>query len=152
KEMQARGEDGQLAPLRLAESAVHAQQVAQVELLGEGPPLLANLLLADIQLDAARPVENLARLVFPFEISGGTAHHRPTRPVHDVKKNDLGFDSPRHDASGGAHALRWLGVRRQGADRLDGLIPVEAAAPGVDAELFNRAELLESAGLVNIWR
>ena len=47
RNVSAVGEDGRLAGPRLAEVAVDAEQVAEVEVLGQRPARLADLLLAD---------------------------------------------------------------------------------------------------------
>ena len=54
RNVSAVGEDGQLAGLGAAERAVDADQVAEVELGGERPAGLADLVLADEDLDPAR--------------------------------------------------------------------------------------------------
>src|SRR5690606_34859529 len=48
--------DRKLAGLRAAERAIDADKIAQVETLCEFPVLFAHLLLADEELDAARPI------------------------------------------------------------------------------------------------
>ena len=50
------GEDRQLAGSRAVQLAVDADDVAQVEALGQLPVLLADLLLADEHLDRAGPI------------------------------------------------------------------------------------------------
>ena len=67
EEVQLLGEDRQLAGLGALQLAVDADQVAQVEALGQGPVLLAHLAAADEHLDLAGPVadvdeDQLARL------------------------------------------------------------------------------------------
>src|SRR5262249_8342550 len=134
----------------LGEGPFHAEQVAQVELLGQRPPGFADLLLADHDLDAARPVHDLARLVLARQGAPGPALDRPARPVPDVEDMELALGAAGDASARGFAALGRLGVRVQGADLLNGHVLVEALAPRVDAQLLNRPELVESAGLVNV--
>ena len=71
QELQVLGEDRQLAlhgPLQLA---VDADDVAQIEALGQGEVLLAHLVLADHHLDRAGPVADLQ----PVDLARGAAEH-----------------------------------------------------------------------------
>ena len=56
EELEARGEDRHLAGLRLAEPAVDADEVAEVEAVDDLPGLGADLLLAEHDLDPAGAV------------------------------------------------------------------------------------------------
>ena len=140
QEMEVLDEDRQLAGPRPLQLAVGADDVAQVEAPRQRPVRLADLLLADEQLDVARPVA-------------------------DVGKDQLAGGALQHDASGGADLgpalLGWLArlavadrldddLRLPGADLADGLVAVEAAAPGVEAELADLLELLASGGLEHV--
>ena len=84
QEGQLLGEDRQLAGLGVAEAAVDADQVAQVELLDEAPAELADLLLADEDLDALGPVAKL-------------------------EEDDLPLPAPEHDPAGDPHRRPGLG-------------------------------------------
>ena len=53
------GEDGQLAGLGVAEAAVDTDQIAQVELFDQAPADVADLLLADEDLDLLGPVAKI---------------------------------------------------------------------------------------------
>ena len=111
------GEDGQLAGLGVAERAVDADQVAQVEQLDQVPAQVADLLLADEDLDAFGPVAEL-------------------------EEDDLPLPAPEHDPPGDADGgpglglltLRGLG-NRQLADLGDRLVAVEPLAPGVQPQV-----------------
>ena len=102
------GEDRQLAGLGALQLAVDADDVAQVEALGQGPVLVAHLALADQHLD-------------------------PSGPVADVEEDQLAGAALQHDAAGGAdrravllRRLAFLGGRLDddfalaGADLADG--------------------------------
>src|SRR5262249_34115102 len=60
------GKDGQLVGLRIAECAINSDEVAEVELLGQLPTLVADLLLAEEDLDLAGPVAKLEEMNFPL--------------------------------------------------------------------------------------
>ncbi len=107
------GEDGQLAGLGVAEAAVDADQVAQVELFDQAPAEIADLLLADEDLDVVGPVA-------------------------EVEEDDLALPAPEHDPAGDADGrtrARSVGLgRRQRAHRGDRLVPVESLSPGIDPQ------------------
>ena len=76
EKMQLLGEDRQLAGLGALQLAIDADQVAQVEALGQGPVLVADLAAADEQLDLAGPVadvdeDQLALLALQDDAAGG---------------------------------------------------------------------------------
>ena len=121
QEGELRGEDGQLAGLGVSERAVHADQVAQVQQLGEVPGLVADLLLADEDLDALGPVAEL-------------------------EEDDLPLPAPEHDPAGhadggsGLGLLTFRGLRhRQLAHAGDRLVPVEPLSPRIDPQLRRSA-------------
>ena len=60
------GEDGQLAGAGIAEASVDADDVAEVEQFGQLPPLFADLLLADHDLDAPDQSPIWRKLTFPW--------------------------------------------------------------------------------------
>ena len=135
KKRQAFGEDGQLAgpgPLQLA---VDADDVAQVEALRQGEVRIADLGLADHDLDRAGPVANL-------------------EPV------DLARRAAEHDAAGRANRGAVLLGRLTGrtvARRLDrdfpfaspnladGLMPVEALPPRVYSQFLYFAQFIAAS-------
>src|SRR5438105_3056772 len=80
------GENRQFTGLGHTEVAVHAQKVAKVQLLGQGPACFAYLLLAHIDLNAARPIFEVEELNFAHAAS-------------------------LHDPAGGAHPLWRRGTR-----------------------------------------
>ena len=120
------GEDRELAGLRQAQRAVHAEQVAEVELLCQGPAFFTHLTLADHDLNAARPILQLQEM----------------RLAHAAAQDN---------AAGGAHARRRVGIVRRAAQHRDSLVAVEAAAPGIEPQLFYPAQVLTAAGLKYIF-
>ena len=66
EERQDLGEDRQLAGPGPAEAAVNADQVAQVQLRGESPAGVADLVLADHHLDRPGPVADLEERNLPL--------------------------------------------------------------------------------------
>ncbi len=83
QERQLLGEDGQLAGLGMAEAAVDADQIAQVELFDQAPAEIADLLLADEDLDVIGPVAK-------------------------VEEDDLPLPAPEHDPPGDADGRAGL--------------------------------------------
>ena len=93
KEVDVGGKDRQFAHLRADQFAVDADQVAQVELLGQFPILIAHLVHADRHLDSAGPIVQVeedqlssparARSAPPREpsVRGVSAACRPRRPA-----------------------------------------------------------------------
>ena len=75
EEVQLLGEDRQLARLRAPQLAVDADDVAQVEALGE-LPVVADLLLADEELNLAGPVAD----VDEDQLAAGSLQHDAARP------------------------------------------------------------------------
>ena len=127
RNVQRVGEDRQLAGLGLAQVAVHAEQVAEVELLGQCPAGFADLLLADIDLN-------------------------PAGPILEVEEKDLAHATPLHDPAGGTDPLWGRRVRRQGADVGDALMAVKASTPGIQTELFETVQFLGTADFEVILR
>src|SRR5262249_451834 len=143
------GEHRRLAGAGAAERTVDTEQVTQVEQLREGPALLADLLLADPDLDAAGQVGHLL-LGGAFALDPGFAHRRLAGRVLEVEKADLAGGTVADDAprDPDAWALPLRQIRRQSEDVADWLMAVEASAPGVNPELFDLAQLGGAAGLV----
>ena len=127
------GEDGQLAGLGVAEPAVDSDQIAQVEQFDDAPAFVADLFLADEDLDPLGPVAKVEEVDFPLPAA-----------QHD----------PPGDANGGAGRLAaGLSRRnRQRADRRDGLVPLESLAPGVDSQGGNPLELFQANGFEALTR
>ena len=139
EKVQLLGEDRQLAGLRALQLAVDADHVAQVEALGQRPVVLADLAAADEELNLAGPIA-------------------------DVDEDQLALLALQHDPAGGPHlgtVLRRLALLRARRDRLDRdlalaaanladrHLAVEPAAPGVDAQLLDLAQLLAARGFVH---
>src|SRR5688572_9328336 len=78
EEIQFFGKDRQLACFRATQLTIHANDVTQIELIRELPILLANLALADEQLNAARPIQNVGEDEFAFVAQ----QHNPARGSH----------------------------------------------------------------------
>ena len=117
--------DGRLPLARLAEDPFDADQVAEIEQVGECPALFAHLLLAGHDLDAAGLIVQLQEVDVPL-----------------VAAED--------DAASGADPLGRIfieGEARFGQNTGDGRVAIEPAAPRVEAERLNLAELFESAGV-----
>ena len=134
EEVDVGGEDGQLAHLGAAQLAVDADQVAQVELLGQFPVLLAHLLHADRHLDASGPVVQVEE----DQLAGPAQEHDPPRrpdlrPVQFWRLARLG------GRLGDDLVLA-------GTDFADGRMVVEAVPPGVDAHFLYFAQLHASCG------
>ncbi len=109
-------EDGRLAHAGLAEAPFDADEVAEVQVPGDAPALLIDLLLADHELHFAGPVP-------------------------DIEEDCLALAAPKDDAPGRLHAwpLLFRQVRRERPDRRDGLMAIEPLPPGIDAQFFNAA-------------
>src|SRR5262249_52435747 len=107
-------------------------------------------LLPHHHLDTAGEIGNLLHfaLLFSFDFAQGG----PTGVILDIQEVDLPSLTPADDAAGGADARTlFLGqVCRQGANLLDGHVAVEAAAPRVDAQLRDAAQLVLTAGFKTI--
>ncbi len=96
EEVQLLGEDRQLAGLGALQLAFDADQIAQVEALGHGPVLIADLVAADEHLDLAGPIANieedqLASLALQHDPAGRAdlgamrcSACRPLRPAASV--------------------------------------------------------------------
>jgi hypothetical protein len=117
--------DGQLATPGGAEVPVDADEVPQIEQLGQLPAQLADLLLAQQHLDFARLVPQIEEVQLALVAS---AHDPPRRP--DQRQVRL--------------AERLGG---QLADLADGHCPVETPAPGVDAQLLDAVQLFQAGQL-----
>src|SRR5437879_2358793 len=59
---------------------------------------------------------------------------------------DLAHLAAQDHPAGSAHAGRRRLIDRQRANGRDGLMPIEAAAPRVEAELFDAAQLVGTTG------
>ena len=108
----------------MAEAAVDADQVAEVELFDQAPAEVADLLLADEDLDVVGPVAEVEEDDFPLPAA-----------QHD----------PPGDADGRARAARprphsGTGKRAHVGDRL---VAVESLAPGVHAQARDPLQLLD---------
>ena len=120
--------------MRAAQLAVDADQVAQVELLGQFPVLLAHLVHADRHLDPSGPVVQVEEDQF----AGPPQEHDPPRRA-DLRPMQLG-------------RLAGLGGRFgddlavAGADLADGRVIIEAMPPGVDAHFLYFAQLYAACG------
>ncbi len=145
EERQRLREDGRLAAFGLAVGPFDANEVAEIQLLRERPADLADLLLPDHHLHPARPVGELGCLVLGV-IGGRLARGELTGPVADVEKVNLAADASTDDASRRLddRPLVVGHVGRELQDRLDRLLPVEALAPRIDAELLDVAQLVQS--------
>ncbi len=118
--MQLLGEDRQLARLGVLQFAVDADQVAQVEALGQRPILLAHLLLADEQLDFAGPIADIGE-----DQLAGVAHQHDAAASTNPWAMLLAVFLP-----GGRGLSDDFGFPP--ADVPDGQIVVEASAPRID--------------------
>ena len=121
QELETRREDGHLAGLRIAEPAVDADDVAQIEAIDDLPNLGADLLLAEHDLDPTGAIDE----VYEHEAAGASQQHDPPRhadgrPV--LRRLVDGFASGPH-----------------GGDRHDA---VESFAPGIDPQFAKLVELV----------
>ena len=66
-------------------------------------------------------------------------------PVADLQPVQLAGDAAQDDAAGGADARRVGLIERHFSQRVDGLVAVEALAPGVQPQGFDTAQLLQAA-------
>src|SRR4051812_41343498 len=160
--MQLLGKDGQLAGLRKGELAIHADDIAQVKLLGESPAFVADLCLADQELQVAGPILNVDEL----QLAGVAQQHDSTgcsdlragplafalilQPAAEVELRLLvaigNFDRPAELADVANLAAASANLANEGA-------VIEAATPGIDAERGDFAELLaaDSFEAVNVF-
>src|SRR5262249_489928 len=131
EERQILGGDGQFARLARDQRAVHAEQVAQVEQLRQLPADLAYLLLADHDLDEARPrIDRFAGVPLALQL---TLRAVP-RPVADLEEMQLARGAAQDQPAGGPDARRRRGVGFQAANVRDGLAVLEPPSPGVQAQ------------------
>ena len=150
QQFQVLGEDGQLALHGPLEFAVDADDVAEVEALGQGEVLVAHLALADHHLNGAGPIADLQ----PMNLARGPPQHDSPRranlgPMRFGRMIRLGlsqFSSQRKWdcplgplASDGDFAL-------SAADFANALMIVETGTPGVDAHFAYFAQFLASCG------
>ncbi len=140
EEKQLVGENRQLALLRVLQLAFDTDQIAQIEALRQRPVLLPDLLLADIELN----------------LSG---------PIADVGEDELARVAHEHDAAASTDSRAMLlavplpGGRRvsdnfafAAADFADGLVVVEAAAPGIKAQGLDFSEFFPPRGFQRLAR
>ena len=107
--MQAIDKDGQLPGSGSPERAIDADQIAEIELLGDPLTDFSNLFLPDHDLDGAGPV---------FEIQEMGLPHTPAQD-----------DAPRRPNPRGRHTVIW-----QFSDAGNGLMPIKALAPWINAQ------------------
>ena len=121
--------------LVLPKRAVDADQVAQVEFLRQLPARLADLLLAEHDLDPARPGRRTRSASCFSSLALGLARGRLAGPVLDVEEVDLAALAPADDAARCLDAAVRLPARRRAVrGLLDGRVSVEALAPRIEAE------------------
>jgi hypothetical protein len=68
-------------------------------------------------------------------------------PIPDVQKVNLALNAALDDTAGGTDFGRGLLLRRHRANLADGPMTVKTSAPGIETELLNPAQLVDSAGL-----
>src|SRR5262249_34565900 len=107
----------------------------EVEVLGQLPTLLADLLLADHDLELA-----------------AVAVAQRRRPVPQIDPVDLAAVAAQDDAPGDldVRPLSFGQLGGQLEDVGDGRVAVETAAPGVEAERLDGPQLVGTAGLVGV--
>ena len=149
--MQLLGEDRQLAGLGAPQLAVDADDVAQVEVAGQRKALVADLLLADEQLDLAGPVldvdePQLARVALqddaprcadlrPRQLAGPLLLH-PSAEIHGLRPVHVGqFD-------GLAACRSQLDFPAARSDVADVGSVVESSTPGVDSHVRDLAQFI----------
>src|SRR5262245_13463785 len=86
-------EDCRLALARLAIRSLDADQIAEIEFVRQLPAQVAHLLLANENLYAARPVEDLGLFVLAFDFAFGELLDRLTRPIPKVEKMNLALNA-----------------------------------------------------------
>jgi len=137
QEVELLGEDAQLARLRVPQLAVDTDDVAQVETLGQGPVLGPDLRLADEHLDSAGPVLD----VHEDQLAGPALQEDPPGRPH------LGAALLGRPADRALSGRRELDLVLPRADVGNGHVAVEAAAPRVDVQLLDLAELVAARRL-----
>ena len=110
---------------RLAQSAIDADKVAQIEFLGQLPALFADLLLAEHDLHSAGPVP-------------------------DVDEKRLALAASLDDSPGGPHPQRRHGVVLQSAHLAQRLMAIEATAPRIDPQFLDMPQLIGSVQGENV--
>jgi hypothetical protein len=121
-------------------------------LLRQRPALLADLLLPDHDLDAARQVGDLFHGAFPFALQ--LAQCGFSRAVLDVEEMNLAALAPADDPPGDAHPRPLVveKIARQLEDVGDGCMAIKTAAPGIEPEALDRLELFGATGLETVLR
>ena len=156
--MQLLGEDRQLAGLRAAQLAIDADDVAQVEELGQSPVLLADLRLADEKLDPTGPVldvhePQLALVALQHDPTGrsdlGSGHFSTREPGAEVETFLTNFQRQL-----GQSTRRFLDLdfARAIADGTDSQLPVESLAPRVVPQTLYFAQLFAAHGFMHARR
>src|SRR5204863_10194779 len=124
QERERLGEDGQLARPGVTEPAVDTDQIAEVEELSELPAQLADLLLADEDLDAAGPVA-------------------------EFEEDDFALTAAEHDPAGDAdHRTGLVATGHVGRGRRtdfpDRLVAIESLTPRIQPQVRDPPELLQA--------
>ena len=123
EERELRGADRRFAGFRLAERAVDADEVAEVEQFGDLPAVVADLLRAEHHLDFAGLIPEVEEVDFPHLATTDDAarrtHFRPR--VRIVER-----------------------LARSFANTRNALMAIEPLAPRVDAEGFEFAEFRQA--------
>ena len=141
-------EDRRFAAARLAEAPFDADEIAEIEFLRDLPAELADLLLAQVDLDPARPVEDLGLFVLAFDVALGQLLDRLAGPVPEIEEVDLPLDPATDDATRhlDARPLVVGDVGRQSQDLGDRHVAIEALTPRIDAERDEVVELVAATG------
>ena len=150
EEVQLLGEDRQLAGLRAAQLAIDADDVAQVEALGQRP-VVADLLLADEELDLAGPVADVDEpqlaLVAMQHDPAGSAHLRARHFAGALLRSHLrkSKSAPAVGKIGQRYRPAILCFERDLAGAVanigDGSMVIEPRAPRIVAELRDALQL-----------
>ena len=106
KERDLLGEDGQLAGLGVAQPAVDSDQVSQVEQFDQAPAFVADLLLADEDLDPFGPVAKVEEIDLPL----AAAEHDPPGDANSRPGGLAARAQPAEAAKRGPR--RWPDARR----------------------------------------
>src|SRR5262249_22787810 len=115
--------------------------------LGEGPALIADLLLPHHDLNVARPgIDGLAGVLLALEL----ALNAVPGPVGDFKEVQLAGEAAEDDAPRGADSGWRLRVGLQLANLLNRHPVVEAPAPRIDAEFGDLLQLLQPTEFISV--